>query len=346
MEQLPGLGGFYVLSKGEAGRFIVGAGITHHERFSGGIGFLIIEFNKRSVGDSRKLIIVDEMLFVGTGVRIRGESETIVVSIGCASFATYFATVCRAVVHNSPIVAIGRCILEVFRQQCANTSRHSVVDHVAVVLGEARPCHIGLVGVDIGDTLLGKHRYRAGGGSGEFHHVAPEAHTVLIAAVGTQLHGVSGIGGKTLKGVGVGGDSDQVLFVAIDAELPSCFLATGGPAQRHTVGSRRTCSQSGGCRTGIGGGEGHSHVVHALISGGAVGAHHVGVGGVLRQTRQHEAGVGDVLGTGKHLTLAIQDSIGLTFGIAHVARPADGGTGLGDILSRNSRRLVAGGLRS
>ena len=89
------------------------------------------------------------------------------------------------------------------------------------------------------------------------------------------------------------------------------------------------------------GGEGHLHVVDALVAGGAVGHYGervLGVGGEAGDVEADGAGCG-----GAQLGAAVHDGVGLAGGVASVARPAYGGAVGGEVRGLGGRGLVAGG---
>ena len=90
------------------------------------------------------------------------------------------------------------------------------------------------------------------------------------------------------------------------------------------------------------GGEGHLHVVDALVVSGAVGHYGervLGVGGEAGDVEAGGAGCG-----GAQLGAAVHDGVGLAGGVARVARPADGGAVDGQVRGLGGRGLEAGGL--
>ena len=158
-------------------------------------------------------------------------------------------------------------VFKVFRQHRNSSCSLSIVDDIAVVLREACPGHVGVVAGDASDASALEHGSGAGSGGGEVVEAEPFALAVFAAAVGEDHHGVGGRRFEVFEGVGDGsavdcgiiiifidintfGYSDEVVHVAVDAELPS-GLGTGfSPGQLHLVGARSTHSGVGGCRAG------------------------------------------------------------------------------------------------
>ena len=93
-------------------------------------------------------------------------------------------------------------------------------------------------------------RGRAGYQSGEADGTAPFAHAVLCAAVGTHLHELGAVGGKTGEYEGIRGGFYKVLFIAVDHDLPCGGFALLGPAQLDAVVLHIVVGEGVGSHTG------------------------------------------------------------------------------------------------
>ena len=155
-------------------------------------------------------------------------------------------------------------------------------------------------------------------GSGlEGHRVAPGA-LVGGGAVGTHRGGDRRLGSETGERIGVGGDIDEVVRVAVEANLPSSLITAGCPCElgHSAVTGSEGHAQGGGSRAGDQRGGSYGHRVRTLGSR-AIGNHAEGVGGLGIQ-----AGDGVVVGG---------DAGGNNTGVGHVI-DAIGGTAVIEVI--------------
>ena len=107
--------------------------------------------------------------------------------------------------------------------------------------GLGSPAEVGSMSGDV--VCIEGRGSRAGHEGVEVHHAAPAA-LVAGTAVSTHLDAVVGVLVETGKSVWVGVNIDEVLLVAVEAELPSSLLATGSPAEGGGVSRNGAFSDS------------------------------------------------------------------------------------------------------
>ena len=176
---------------------------------------------------------------------------------------------------------------------------HSVPDLIAVVLGEAIPGHVGGVAGDASNASALEHRSGTAGSGSEVVEAEPAALAVTSAAdfaVGANYHGVDGRRFEVFEGVGDGsavdcgiiifwinintcGYIDEVVHVAVDAELPSGLGTCFGPRKNNLVGGGSTNIGVGGSRAGDSGGEVDFIAPAAEVACATDGTHFHGIAG-------------------------------------------------------------------